>query len=96
MAKTKENHRNKKKSPRTHEELDLTKFNDMVKHKVRHKENRTLADKEGFKRKNHPYKKPNGKYDKDYKQHDKSPEKQEKQENKQGYKKHKPYKPKQS
>ena len=29
MAKTKENHRNKKKSPRTHEELDLTKFNDM-------------------------------------------------------------------
>ena len=48
MAKPKKITETKRNHPRTHEELDLTKFNDMVKHKVRHKENRTLADKEGL------------------------------------------------
>ena len=49
MAKTKENHRNKKKTPRTHEELDFSKFNDIVKHKTKPTykgKERTLLDKE--------------------------------------------------
>lgn len=49
MAKTRENHRNKKKTPRNHEELDFSKFNDMVKHKTKPKhkgKERTLFDKE--------------------------------------------------
>lgn len=47
MAKTRENHRNKKKAPRVHEELDFSKFNDMVKCKSKRKgKERTLLDKE--------------------------------------------------
>lgn len=49
MAKVRENHRNKKKAPRIHEELDFSKFNDIVKCKTKPKfkgKERTLLDKE--------------------------------------------------
>jgi len=77
VVKTKENHRNKKKTPRTHEELDFSKFNDIVKHKTKPNykgKERTLLDKEREERG-------------DFKKHK---GKQNKQSSKNGYKGNKP------